>query len=304
MSYYITTDATCDFPQELLNNFDDFKIIPMAYTIEDIEYGIDKTLSGKEFYDKVRNGAMPTTSLITTYTATEFFRPILQAGNDILHICFSSALSSTYQSVLIAVEELTKEFPDRKILMLDSKCASSGEALLVYYALTARDKRMNIEDNYSKSIERRDHLCHYFTPNDLFHLMRGGRVSKTAAIAGSLLQIKPMLYVNIDGKLSTIDKLKGRKKALLELVQVLAFVNGLPWPWRDATNLCIFISHADCIEDAEFVKEKIIEKTGITNIVLEYIGPVIGSHAGQGTVALFFIGKDKIEPNDDLLKNN
>lgn len=298
MSYYITTDATCDFPQELLNNFDDFKIIPMAYTIEDIEYGIDKTLSGKEFYDKVRNGAMPTTSLITTYTATEFFRPILQAGNDILHICFSSALSSTYQSVLIAVEELTKEFPDRKILMLDSKCASSGEALLVYYALTARDKGMNIEDNYSKSLERRDHLCHYFTPNDLFHLMRGGRVSKTAAIAGSLLQIKPMLYVNIDGKLSTIDKLKGRKKALLELV------HHMQEKMIPEENEVIFISHADCIQDAEFVKEKIIEKTGITNIVLEYIGPVIGSHAGQGTVALFFIGKDKIEPNDDLLKNN
>ena len=126
MSYFITTDATCDFPQELLNNFTNFKIIPMAYTIDDIEYGIDKQLSGKEFYDKVRNGAMPTTYLITTYTATEFFRPILEDGNDILHICFSSSLSSTYQSVTLAVEELKKEFPNRKIFMLDSKAACSG----------------------------------------------------------------------------------------------------------------------------------------------------------------------------------
>lgn len=294
MSYFITTDATCDFPKQL--SFENFKIIPMAYIIDDIEYGIDKELSGKEFYDLVRNGALPTTSLITTYTATEFFRPILEAGNDILHICFSSALSSTYQSVTIAVEELQKEFPDRKIYLVDSKCASSGEALLVYYALKARDNGLNIDDNYKQTEERRDHLCHYFTPNDLFHLMRGGRVSRTAAIAGSLLKIKPMLYVNIDGKLSTINKVKGRKKALTELVNHMLDKMILE------ENEIIFISHADCLEDATFVKEKITEKTGIQNIVLEYIGPVIGSHAGQGTVALFFIGKDKIEPTDELLK--
>ncbi len=294
MSYFITTDATCDFPKQL--SFENFKIIPMAYIIDDIEYGIDKELSGKEFYDLVRNGALPTTSLITTYTATEFFRPILEAGNDILHICFSSALSSTYQSVTIAVEELQKEFPDRKIYLVDSKCASSGEALLVYYALKARDNGLNIDDNYKQTEERRDHLCHYFTPNDLFHLMRGGRVSRTAAIAGSLLKIKPMLYVNIDGKLSTINKVKGRKKALTELVNHMLDKMILE------ENEIIFISHADCLEDATFVKEKITEKTGIQNIVLEYIGPVIGSHAGQGTVAIFFIGKDKIEPTDELLK--
>ncbi len=294
MSYFITTDATCDFPKQL--SFENFKIIPMSYIIDDIEYGIDKELSGKEFYDLVRNGALPTTSLITTYTATEFFRPILEAGNDILHICFSSALSSTYQSVTIAVEELQKEFPNRKIYLVDSKCASSGEALLVYYALKARDNGLNIDDNYKQTEERRDHLCHYFTPNDLFHLMRGGRVSRTAAIAGSLLKIKPMLYVNIDGKLSTIDKVKGRKKALTELVNHMLDKMILE------DNEIIFISHADCVEDATFVKEKITEKTGIQNIVLEYIGPVIGSHAGQGTVALFFLGKDKIEPTDELLK--
>ena len=252
MSYYITTDATCDFPQELLNKFENFKIIPMAYTIDDIEYDIDKELSGKEFYDKVRNGAMPTTSLITTYTATEFFRPILSAGNDILHICFSSNLSSTYQSVTLAVSDLQKEFPDRKIYLIDSKAACSGEALLVYYSLKARDNGMDIESNYNETLERRDHICHYFTPNDLYHLMRGGRVSKTAAIAGTLLQIKPILYTNIDGKLSSINKVKGRKKALLGLVsymqeKMLADKNEIG-----------FIAHADCLEDAEFVKEIII----------------------------------------------
>lgn len=296
MSYFITTDATCDFPKAL-PKFDNFAIIPMIYNINDKEYGIESELSGKEFYDAVRSGVMPTTSLITSFFAEEFLRPILAGGNDVLHICFSSALSSTYQNLVTAVDNMQKEFPDRKIFLVDSKCACSGEALLVYYALKARDQGMDIEQNYNQTLARRDKLCHYFTPNDLFHLMRGGRVSKTAAIAGSLLQIKPVMYVNKDGKLSPIDKVKGRKKALAELVRHMS-EKIIP-----EENEIIFISHADCEDDANFVKEKVIEKTGITNIVMEYIGPVVGSHTGQGTVALFFIGSDKVEPNDALLKN-
>lgn len=295
MSYYITTDATCDYPQDL-PQFDKFEIIPMTYTIGDTEYGIDKQLSGKEFYDTIRNGAMPTTSLITSYFATEFFRPILKAGNDILHICFSSGLSSTYQNIVNAIDELKAEFPERKIYMLDSRCASSGEGLLAYYALKARENGMSIEDNYNETLKRRDKLCHYFTPDDLFHLMRGGRVSKTAAIAGSLLQIKPMLYVNIDGKLSTIDKIKGRKKALLSLI------SHMQDKMIAEENDVIIIVHADCPDEVEFLKEKVIEKTGITTIISNYIGPVIGSHTGPGTMALVFVGKDKIEPNDALLE--
>ncbi len=295
MSYYITTDATCDYPQDL-PQFDKFEIIPMTYTIGDTEYGIDKQLSGKEFYDTIRNGAMPTTSLITSYFATEFFRPILQAGNDLLHICFSSGLSSTYQNIVNAIDELKAEFPERKIYMLDSRCASSGEGLLAYYALKARENGMSIEDNYNETLKRRDKLCHYFTPDDLFHLMRGGRVSKTAAIAGSLLQIKPMLYVNIDGKLSTIDKIKGRKKALLSLI------SHMQDKMIAEENDVIIIVHADCPDEVEFLKEKVIEKTGITTIISNYIGPVIGSHTGPGTMALVFVGKDKIEPNDALLE--
>ncbi len=295
MSYYITTDANCDYPQDL-PQFDKFEIIPMTYTIGDTEYGIDKQLSGKEFYDTIRNGAMPTTSLITSYFATEFFRPILQAGNDLLHICFSSGLSSTYQNIVNAIDELKAEFPERKIYMLDSRCASSGEGLLAYYALKARENGMSIEDNYNETLKRRDKLCHYFTPDDLFHLMRGGRVSKTAAIAGSLLQIKPMLYVNIDGKLSTIDKIKGRKKALLSLI------SHMQDKMIAEENDVIIIVHADCPDEVEFLKEKVIEKTGITTIISNYIGPVIGSHTGPGTMALVFVGKDKIEPNDALLE--
>lgn len=294
MSYYITSDATCDFPQEL-QKFDKFKIIPMAFTMGDTEYGIDKELCGKEFFDAIRNGAMPTTSLITTYFATKFFRPILAAGNDLLHICFASELSSTYQNVVAAIDELKKEFPERKIFMLDSKNATTGEGLLVYYALKARDNGMSIEDNYQDTLMRRDKVCVYFSPDDLFHLMRGGRVSKTAAIAGSLLKIKPMLYINKNGKLSTIDKVKGRKKAIMELISHM----------QDKIiveeNDFIVILQADCMDDAQFLKEKIIEKTGINNIIINYVGPIIGSHTGAGTIAVAFIGKDKIEPADELL---
>lgn len=295
MSYYITSDATCDLTENF--KFDNFKVIPMAYTIGDIEYGFDKKLTNKEFYGEIRNGAMPTTSLITTYYATEFFRPILEAGNDLFHICFSSGLSSTYQNLVIAIDELKKEFPDRKIYMVDSKCASVGEGLLVYYAAKARDNGMSIEDNYEETLIRRDKMCHYFTPNDLFHLMRGGRVSKTAAVAGTLLQIKPILYVNIDGKLSPIEKVKGRKKALIGLV------NHMLDKIIPEENDVIIILHADCPEEEiNFLKDKVIEKTGITNVMPAYIGPVIGSHTGAETIALVFIGKDKIEPTDDLLK--
>ncbi len=168
--------------------------------------------------------------------------------------------------------------------------------MLAYYALKARDNGMSIEDNYQETLIRRDKLCHYFTPDDLFHLMRGGRVSKTAAIAGSLLQIKPMLYVNINGQLSPIDKVKGRKKALLNLITRMQD-KIIP-----EENDFIIIVHADCTDEIDFLKEKIIEKTGITNIITNYIGPVIGSHTGAGTMALVFVGKDKIEPNDELLK--
>lgn len=295
MSYYITSDATCDFPEELLK-FKKFNIIPMAYTIGDTEYGYDKQLSGKEFYDAIRNGAMPTTSLITSYYASEFFRPILQAGNDVFHICFSSALSSTYQNLVNAINELKEEFPDRKIYMVDSRCAASGEGLLVYYALKARDNGMTIEDNYNATLTRRDKLCHYFSPDDLFHLMRGGRVSKAAAIAGSLLQIKPILYVNIDGKLSAIDKIKGRKKALMSLISHVEERIILE------ENDVIIVVHADCPDEANFVKEKLSQKLGFDNIITNYIGPVIGSHTGANTLGIVFVGKDKIEPKDELLK--
>lgn len=293
--FYITTDATTDLPKDFTR--ENFGIIPMTYTIDNTEYGVDKILTCKEFYEKLRNGAMPTTSQINSYTAKEFLKPILEAGNDILHIAFSSGLSSTYDSLVSATNELKEEFPDRKIYLIDSKAASTGEGLLVHYALDARDNGMTVDECYNYTLSLVDKISHYFTPNDLFHLQRGGRVSKATAIAGTLLQIKPVLYCNKNGKLVAIEKVKGRKKALSALVDLME-----DKMTSIEENKIIYISNADCYEDAVFVKNKIIEKFGITNIVITDIGPVIGTHAGAGTVALFFIGHDKISPNDETLK--
>ncbi len=296
MSYFITTDATIDLP---LSYFDkDFHIIPMSFVLNNTEYGIDKFLSCKEFYAEVRNGSKPTTSLITTYFTCENLRPILEAGNDILHIAFSSGLSGTYENAVIAVDTLRAEFPERTILLIDSKGASTGEGMQVYLAMQARDKGLDIHENYKYLSDLVDNICYYFTADDLFHLQRGGRISKAAAIAGTLLQIKPLMYCNINGKLIAIDKVKGRKKALLWLVDMLC-----EKALKDRDDQVVFISNADCVEDAEFVKNKITKKTGRTNVHITDIGPVIGTHCGPGTVALFFIGDNKISPKDETLKN-
>ena len=295
MSYYITTDQTIDLP---LSYFDkDFHIIPMAYMLDGVEYGIEQHLDSKEFYRRVRGGAMPSTSLISTYFTHEQLKPILEAGNDILHIAFSSGLSGTYDNAVIAINELREEFPERTILLVDSKGASTGEGMQVYLALQARKNGMDIHQNYEYTSNNVDNICYYFTADDLFHLHRGARISKVAAFAGTLLHLKPLMYCNINGKLVSIDKVKGRKKALIWLVDQL-IAKMLP----DREDQVVFISNADCTADAEFVRDRIIEKTGLTDIHITDIGPVIGTHCGPGTVALFFIGSDKISPKDVTLK--
>lgn len=295
MSYYITTDATCDFLTDFKANA--HTVIPMVYLIDGVEYGIDKNLTSKEFYELVANGAMPTTSLITTYFAKSVLEPILKDGNDILHICFSSGLSGSYSNLVTAVDELRTEFPNRKIYLIDSLCACGGEGLLNDIAVYNRDvKNMTIEDNYTSILDYRQHIQHYFTVDDLHHLLRGGRVSKMQAIFGTMLDIKPVLYCNALGKLVPIAKVRSRKKALLALVD--KFIERYN---KDEGQFTVYINHSDCQEDAEFVKNKIIEKTGFDNIKVGFIGPVIGSHTGKGCVALFFVGDDRYESADETI---
>lgn len=295
MSYYVTTDATCDLNKSEYR--DNFAVIPMAYLLNGEEYGIDKDLSCHEFYEIMRGGAMPTTSLITTYFAKECLSPILKEGYDILHICFASALSGSYQNLLVAQQELREDFPDRKIYLIDSKCACAGEGLLVHYALKAREDGMSIDENYEYTTSLVQHIGHYFTVDDLNHLYRGGRVSKASAVMGTMLKIKPLLYSNTEGKLVPIDKVISRKKALVSLADKVA-----ERIQKDADT--IFIAHGDCPEDCDFAVAKIKEKTGVENVVISEIGPVIGSHSGPATIAVFFLTDNRIEAKDETLKKN
>lgn len=294
MSYYITTDAAGDLSKELCR--ENLHVIPMSYTINNEEYGIDRILPIHEFYEQVKAGAMPTTTLINSYFAKEQLSPILKAGNDILHICFSSGLSATYENITVAVKELREEFPERKILLIDSLSASMGEGMLVLHALDSLAGGMSIDDNYKRTLALVSKMCHYFTVDDLFHLQRGGRVSKGTAIIGTALHIKPIMYCNKVGKLVPFDKVISRKKALLAVVEKLV-------DHIDHNELkYVSIVHSNALEDAEFVAKKVKEKVpAIENIYINYVGPIIGSHTGCGVIALLFVGDTRVEPKDETL---
>ncbi|MCX4366937.1 MAG: DegV family protein [Clostridia bacterium] len=292
MSYYITTDATCDLIKDYYD--ENFGVIPMDFTIKGETFNTEsRPMDYKEFYDLVRQGEMPTTAQVTAYTATEFLTPILEKGYDVYHIAFSSALSGTYDSAIIAQKELQEKFPDRKIYVIDSLNASMGEGLLVYHALQKRKEGASIEelDEYLKDLVGR--LCSYFTVDDLKHLVRTGRISKIAGSVGSALKLKPVLYVNDNGRLINIDKVMGRKKAILGVFNHMQekFV-----PCKE--NEVIAISDGDAPDVDELIARIKEAYPSIKTIIRTPIGPVIGSHSGPQTIAVFFVGKDKLEKKD------
>ncbi|MEG1529243.1 MAG: DegV family protein [Clostridia bacterium] len=286
-NYYITTDQTADFPQELVK--DDFKILLMSYNINGVLYdGIETPfLPSHEFYTMLSAGIESKTSMVTLAHATDVFKEILDAGHDILHIAFSSALSGNYNSSFKAAETLRPLYPNRKIEVVDSKCCSAGEAMLVYYAMKKRDEGMSIEDNAAYATELREHIGHSFTVNDMYHLYRGGRVSRGTAIVGNAINIKPVLMVNEKGELIPIGSVMGRKKALRALVDKME-VKG-----KNYTNDIITISHGDCLEDALALKKLVNERFGEQKVIITEVGAVIGSHCGKGVLALFYLSNDK-----------
>ena len=285
--FVITTDSTVDLPKEYLSQTD-IVVLPLAYIIGDKTYQEDGSgLTPKEFYDALRNGAMPTTSQINPEQAQEAFEKILKEGKDIIHIGFSSALSGSYNSARIAAQELQETYPDAKIYTLDSLSASLGEGLLVYKLYEMKKAGKTIDEIYAWGKENHLHVCHNFTVDDLHHLHRGGRVSKASAVIGSIINIKPVLVVNDAGKLIPMDKVRGRKKSLIELV------NRMEKQIQGFENDIFMVSHGDCIEDAEFVANLVKERFGIEKVIINEVGAVIGSHAGAGTVALFFMGAER-----------
>lgn len=284
--YFISTDSTYDMPESYREEHN-LLVHPLFYTINDSVYGGEHDMDIKEFYARLRKGEIATTMATNLEDAAARFRAVLERGGDILHIGFSSALSSSYNNAAVAAAELQKEFPERKIRCIDSLCASMGQGLLVHYAVQKRAEGMSIDELADWLEENKLHFCHQFTVDDLHFLQRGGRISKTVAVLGTMINVKPVLHVDNEGRLVPLKNVRGRRKALTALVDNMA--EQIPG-FRNDT---IFISHGDCEEDARFVGKLVNERFGITDIRYNYVSPTIGSHSGPGTVALFFVGKER-----------
>lgn len=283
--FLITTDNTADLPEEYIRE-NHLQFMSLAYILDGVTYGEEQSLPSKEFYEKMRNGSMPTTSQINPQQAREKLLQFLETNKRIIHICFSSGLSGTCGGVTLAANEIMEERPDCKIAVIDSLCASLGEGLLVHMALECRKKGMSFEETVDWLEAHKGNVCHNFTVNDLFHLCRGGRVSKTAAVLGTMINIKPVLHVDDEGRLVAVGKVRGRKKSLSALVDAMDKQIG---SWRNK-NSVVFISHGDCEEDARYVRDLVEQRFGIHNFLIHTIGPTIGAHSGPGTVALFYMG--------------
>lgn len=289
-NFVITTDTTSDLPKDYINKHN-ITVLPLTYVLEGITYTQDNGLEFSEFYEKMKNGSMPTTSQVNPSQAKEIFEKLYKEGFDILHIAFSSALSGSYSSAKIAADEMAEDYPDCKIIVVDSLCASLGEGLLIHKASMLKESGKTIDEVVEWIEANKLHVCHNFTPMDLFHLYRGGRVSKTAAILGTMINVKPILHVDNEGRLIPIGKVRGRKKSLITLVdnmekQIGSYVEENK---RDG----VFIGHGHTPEDAQFVADLIKERFGIESFLIDYVGPVIGAHTGPGILALFFMGESR-----------
>ena len=287
--YIIVTDATSDIPNEMANELN-VKVVPMSFSLGEKNYNHYpdyRELDIKTFYDKQRAGQTSLTTQINVAVYLDFFEEIIKSDKDVLYISFSSALSSTYQSSVLAAKELNEKYPDFKIITIDSKAATLGETLLVKLAAQKKSEGMNIEDLSKWVAENHLKVCHYFTVDDLNHLKRGGRMTAMTAFIGTALDIKPILHVNDEGKLIPLDKVRGRKKALKVLFNYLAELS------ENLEEQTVFIGHGDCIEDARYLESLIKEVYKVKEVIIHPIGPIIGSHTGPGAITLLFLGKHR-----------
>lgn len=284
--FVITVNSTVDLPREWLEERN-VPVVPLKYTINGETYTDMYGLSAKEFFDKLREGHMSVTSQVNPGEAADMLEPFLKEGKDVLHLGFSSGLSGTLNSMKITGEELSEKYPEAKIIVIDTLCACLGEGLLLYKALKLKEQGKTIDEVAQWVEENKLHICHDVTVDDLNHLHRGGRVSKTTAVLGTLVQIKPIIHMDNNGKLQVIGKERGRKKSLNKIVDMAAEQS------KGWDNDIIMITHGDCIEDAEYVAKLVREKMGIDNILINNIGTVIGSHTGPGVVAVFCMGNKR-----------
>ncbi|MBU1142469.1 MAG: DegV family protein [Firmicutes bacterium] len=283
------TDSCSDLPNDFVLAMD-LKIVPLSVEIEGksyLHYPDERELKIKDFYQMLRNKKIAKTSLVNVGTFLEFFEPYAKSGEEVLYIAFSSALSGTYQSSLVASEELKEQYPNSNIHVVDTLAASMGQGLLIWYADQMRKKGSTIEEIKKWLNDNKLKLCHLFTVDDLGTLKRGGRLSDTQAFLGSLLKIKPILHVSDEGKLVPLKKARGREFSLESMVELVK--EKITEPEKQT----LFISHGDCLEEAKKVGTLIQEKYKVKEIIYNTIGPVIGAHSGPGTIAVFFMGNKR-----------
>ena len=284
-NYVLITDSACDILPEKLAEWN-VQMIPLAFLFTDTgKEQKDHEEPIKEFYNAMRSGRVAKTSCVNEDAFVDIFKPILEAGQDILYLGFSSGLSATCENGKKVADRLAGKYPERKIRVVDSLAASAGEGLLLYLGVKNRDAGMTLDENADALEADKLHICHWFTVDDLVYLKRGGRVSAAAAVLGGALNIKPVLHVDNEGHLIKITQVHGRKKSIRKMAEKLGETI-LP-------DSPVFISHGDCIEDAEMLRDILKNEYGKEVQLITYVGSVIGAHSGPGTLALFFRGKER-----------
>lgn len=285
MSYQIITDSCCDFTQQQYQELG-VTCAPLSVLYNGVNHdNFSDPADVKAFYDELRSGVMATTSAVNPDGWAALMEDALQAGRDVLVLAFSSGLSTTYQSAVIAAKDLREAYPGRKILVVDTLCAALGQGLLVWYACKKRDEGLSIDELCTWVEDNKLHICHWVTVDDLTHLKRGGRISAATALVGTMLNIKPIIHVDNDGHLINTAKIRGRKAAIDLLAGKL-----------DETGIdqeIAFIAHGDCPEDAAALEKIVKETYGVKKVITGYVGPVIGAHTGPGVLVLFFMGSHR-----------
>lgn len=287
--YQIVTDSSADFSADMVRELD-IQVIPLSYTIDGRTYHNipgGGEMSEPEFYAALRGGKMSTTAQVNVDEFLLHFSRLLDAGKDVLYLAFSSGLSGTCQSAQIAKKELEEKYPERRIEVFDTLCASLGEGLFVWHCAQLKKNGATLDEVLAWAGENVLKLCHWFTVDDLNHLKRGGRVSAATALVGTALGIKPVLHVDDEGHLINVAKARGRKASLDALVKRMEETA------IDPADQMVFISHGDCLKDAQYVERQIREKLGVKRVYINFVGPVIGAHSGPGTLALFFLGEHR-----------
>ena len=288
--YIIMTDSCCDLNAAEVGELE-LTVLPLSFRMDDktmLDTPDHADMRPEVFFEQIAAGKECATAAVNVGQFTDAMKAALDAGKDVLCISFSSALSTTYQSACIAADDLRGQYPDAKLIVIDSLSASRGLGMLLYYTVQEKRKGKTIEEVAAFVRDTIPHQCHWFTVADLNHLKRGGRVSAAAALAGTMLNIKPIMHCDSEGKLTPVSKARGMKAALTELVDTMGKIGTKP-----TASQTVFLCHANCPEYADFVKDLLRERFGITDVRSDFIGPVIGAHVGCGTLGLFFMGEKR-----------